>query len=528
MALSGAHLIGLVVLVLLLVVRRAQRQLELRKLATAHGCKPIRPAHNKLPLGLDRKHKILTHKGNPLDDLLTTRFKEVGGWLYQDASWTENTPILCAEPEALKAILATSFKDWSMEPYRLAALSPWIGTGIFNSSHDGAHSPWAAARSLIRPSFARDDIYDLSLLERDVQHFFEALGTGADGWTAAPNLHPLIRRFSLDTITTFFCGGCVEAQRNSLAPAAAKTPAAQLSADLENAFDECNRVAAMRFKVPPLYWLFNPRSFQEACRHVKAFGLSRVDQAIAQVKAAGAGADADIAAADVLQYLASKTGDRVLMRDVVSQMVFAGVDTTTSMLGFTLLELARTPGGWARLRAELAADGMGGDDPAALSAPKLKSCRFLQNCLAETLRLYPGIPFNSRHAVRDTVLPVGGGPDGRDPVLVPRGTVVRYSVYVMHRREDLYGPDALQWNPDRWNGRRHDWSYAPFSGGPRICLGQKFSLIEGAYCLARFAQHFDQVEGVLPPRDAPVPSRVDTALFPQQGVPLRFRLTKRE
>lgn len=84
------------------------------------------------------------------------------------------------------------------------------------------------------------------------------------------------------------------------------------------------------------------------------------------------------------------------------------------------------------------------------------------------------MPLNFRVAAKDTSLPVGGGPDGRSPVFIPKGQVVAYSVYAMHRRTDLYGPDSHSFRPERWeeNGRR-GWDYLPFNGGPRICLGRK-------------------------------------------------------
>jgi len=61
---------------------------------------------------------------------------------------------------------------------------------------------------------------------------------------------------------------------------------------------------------------------------------------------------------------------------------------------------------------------------------------------------------NSRVAVRDTTIPLGGGPDGKSPVLVKKGQSVNYSAYVMHRRTDFYGEDALEFKPERWEKLR--------------------------------------------------------------------------
>ena len=97
------------------------------------------------------------------------------------------------------------------------------------------------------------------------------------------------------------------------------------------------------------------------------------------------------------------------------------------------------------------------------------------------LRLYPSVPINMRQSCKDTVLPVGGGPDGKAPIFVRKGEAVSYCVYAMQRRKDIYGEDANEFRPDRWdpnerNGRdlRHiNWAYLPFNGGPRVCLGRK-------------------------------------------------------
>jgi cytochrome P450 len=71
---------------------------------------------------------------------------------------------------------------------------------------------------------------------------------------------------------------------------------------------------------------------------------------------------------------------------------------------------------------------------------------------------------------------------------------VGYSVYSMHRREDLYGPDADEFKPERWETLRIGWGYLPFNGGPRICVGQQFALTEAGYTVVRVMQEFGGIE----------------------------------
>jgi cytochrome P450 len=113
------------------------------------------------------------------------------------------------------------------------------------------------------------------------------------------------------------------------------------------------------------------------------------------------------------------------------------------------------------------------------------------------LRLYPVVPGNARFANKDTTIPFGGGPDGKSPVYIPKGGIVTYSVWVMHRRKDIYGQDADQFRPERWapeENLRPGWAYLPFNGGPRICVGQQFALTEASYTIVRLLQEFKGIE----------------------------------
>ena len=104
------------------------------------------------------------------------------------------------------------------------------------------------------------------------------------------------------------------------------------------------------------------------------------------------------------------------------------------------------------------------------------------------------MPLNGRVAVRDTFLPVGGGPDGKAPVFVAKGQLVTYSVHAMHRRRDVYGADADEFRPERWENLKPGWAYLPFNGGPRICIGQQFALTEAGYTIVRLLQQFKVIE----------------------------------
>jgi cytochrome P450 len=151
----------------------------------------------------------------------------------------------------------------------------------------------------------------------------------------------------------------------------------------------------------------------------------------------------------------------------------------------------------ARLRSEIS-DQISDEPP---TYQQLKDLRYLHAIINESQRLWPIVPMNSRQALEDTVLPQGGGPDGKAPILIPKGAYVAYHSYSMHRREDIYGADANIFNPSRWLENEHPsaplrphWGYIPFSGGPRICIGQQFALTEAKYVIVRLLQTFKKLE----------------------------------
>lgn len=197
-----------------------------------------------------------------------------------------------------------------------------------------------------------------------------------------------------------------------------------------------------------------------------------------------------------LSILRSRTADSNEVREQVLGLLAAGRDTTAALLGWTFYCLIRNPKIFRKLRNIVLEQFGPGDKVEQITFEKLKGCRYLQHVLNETLRLHSIVPMNSRAAKCDTTLPSGGGADGTQPVFIPQDTEVRFSTHVLHRRKDLWGEDADCFVPERWESARPGWAYAPFNGGPRLCIGQQFALTEAGYVVVRMLQVFKEVEGI--------------------------------
>ena len=154
-------------------------------------------------------------------------------------------------------------------------------------------------------------------------------------------------------------------------------------------------------------------------------------------------------------------------------ILLAGRDTTASLLSFVYAEFIHHPEVYQKLRSVVLEEFGTYSNPRDITFSTLKSCSYLQWVLNETLRLHPVVPLDGRRALKDTTLPTGGGPNGDKPIYVREGVQIDYSVYVIQRRKDLWGEDADEFRPERWNGRKSGWEYLPFNGGPRICIGQQ-------------------------------------------------------
>lgn len=110
--------------------------------------------------------------------------------------------------------------------------------------------------------------------------------------------------------------------------------------------------------------------------------------------------------------------------------------------------------------------------------------------------MYPVLPNIFRTALKSTSLPTGGGPDGKSPIYIPKGTMFSTSAYAIHRDTATWGPDAAEFKPERWdnNFKPGPGEYIPFGYGPRVCMGQQKALVESGYIVVRMVQEFSVIE----------------------------------
>jgi cytochrome P450 len=171
----------------------------------------------------------------------------------------------------------------------------------------------------------------------------------------------------------------------------------------------------------------------------------------------------------------------VELRDEVMTFYLAGHETTANALSWMWVLLSKHPEWMEKLKLEVARVCEG-------RAPRLEDFSKLNLCkmvFEEALRLYPPLWTWSRTAAKDDTI---------GDVKIPAGTLVIMSTWVTHRHPDFW-EEPEKFNPERFgkeaSAKRHPYAYFPFSAGQRMCIGNRFALIEAVIIIATIIQHCD-------------------------------------
>ena len=246
--------------------------------------------------------------------------------------------------------------------------------------------------------------------------------------------------------------------------------------------------------------------------------LGYIEKAIEARRALLSDASTEQPPTDVLTLLLQtedEYGNRLSQEEIKVQtllMLFAGHETTTSMLTSMMLALAQNPQVLDKARAEQSA--LVAQNSPKLTLTKMQQMPYLDWVLKETERKYP---------------PVGGGfrevikPVHFNGYRVPAGWLALYRIEAAHLDERCYSyPDAFdpeRFSPERAEQKRYDYSLVAFGGGPRVCLGMAFAKLEMKTLMAQLLR--DYAWTLDPEQDLslnPVPT-----LKPVDGLKVTFR-----
>jgi len=364
---------------------------------------------------------------------------------------------LINRPDCIESVLVTQNNNFEKsKDYR--ALRRVLGNGLLTSEGEF----WRRQRKLVQPAFHQFRI--AAYAEVMVAYTERMLASWKDG--EERDIHEAMMRLTLDIVA------------KTLFDTDVSREAEDVGAALQVLMNKFFRQAG--------FALLLPRSIPiPTTRHLRrAVGqLDKVIYEIIRRRRAGTSASDDL-----LSVLLQAQDDEGLgmtdrqLHDEIMTLFLAGHETTANALSWTWLQLGQHPEVEEKLSEELRRV-LAGRAPTAADLPRLT---YTDMVLREAMRLYPPVWVIGRRAL---------APFRMGEYELPAETNVLMSQLITHR-DARYFPEPERFDPDRW--RPSDpryvslprFAYFPFGGGPRVCVGAGFAMMEAVLLLAAIAQKF--------------------------------------
>ena len=348
--------------------------LNRRRMIKENGCKPIKRhpdfhSFSERLLGFKLVlENIEAFKEHSLLETSRVRFQKYGNTFGSKTLGRKN--IATIEPEILKCMLATKFKDWNLPDRRKSAFLPLLGRGIFTS--DGA--AWQHSRDLLRPNFSRSQIGDLDTFEDHISKLIARIPR--DGSTI--DLQELFFRLTIDSATEFLFGESTE----SLAPSTSNTESVRFA----EAFNRSQEYAGQAGRNGFLMKFYPQADYKKDVKYVHDFVDKFVQRGL-QIRKSCELEERETKEEGryvFLNELVKHTKDPIQIRSELLNVLLAGRDTTASLLSNTWFFLARRPDIWKTLQAEV--HDLGNELP---TFAQVKEMKYLRQVLNECKRASP-------------------------------------------------------------------------------------------------------------------------------------------
>jgi cytochrome P450 len=387
-------------------------------------------------------------------------------------------------PEDIESVLLTQRTNFIKHSFFWRHVTAIFGNGLLTSEGEF----WLRQRRLAAPAFHPDRIAAYA----DVMSAYA--DRQADAWAdgESRDVHRDMMRVTMEIVSKTLFDVEVEEDVDAIG----------------RSFDLVIREIAKRFRRPIKIadWIPLPGNL----RYRR--GVELLDRLVARVLAERRARPGD--RGDLLSMLMAARdddgkpmSDRQL-RDELITLFLAGHETTAIALSWTLFLLARNPSVEERLSQEIG-EALGERLPRATDLPRL---RYAEAVVRESLRLFPPAYVIGREALADCVI---GSYD------VSAGTTIYFAPWVLHR-DPRHFPDPETFRPERWldgsTAKLPKYAYIPFGGGPRVCIGERFAMMEGVLVLVTLLRRFRlEMDG---PDPTPFPS---ITLRPEGGPVMRVK-----
>jgi len=287
-------------------------------------------------------------------------------------------------------------------------------------------------------------------------------------------------------------------QQNELNDALAAVFKAELKLDI---------IPLLKARYPVFRFIRTERDIQidEAQKTMSRIG----NQLLRESKASAGGSNVKGSGRDLLSLLVRSNmatdlpeSQRLTDQDVLAQVptfIVAGHETTSTGTVWALYALTQDQRVQNKLRKELLT--VDADNP---TMEQLNALPYLDMVVRETMRVHPPVAATSRAAMKDDLLPLANpftDNKGRvhNDVRIRKGDLILISIVAVNRDKSIWGEDAEEFRPERWESIPEATSAIPgvwsnlltFLGGPRACIGYRFSLVEMKALLFTLVRAFE-------------------------------------
>jgi cytochrome P450 len=406
--------------------------------------------------------------------------------------------LLVCEPDIIGEVLVEKADNFERDEVTRRAFAPTIGR---NSLFLAEGAEWRWQRRAVAPIFRHEALMSF------VPVFTKMAERQAREWRAvapgkAVDAAAAMTRTTFDIIVETMLGG------------AANLDADRYSAALKTSFETIPwHIVYAQFGLPE--WL--PYPHRRRAARARDFLQQEIRRTVEARR------DTHGAAPDLLDLLLQardpETGRSMTDDEVVKNLITfitAGHETTSVALTWTLWLLAKDQASQQRLFEEVSAVASGAENAHAIGPAEIDKLAFCRQVLQEAMRLFPPAPAISRFAKAAVTL---GGKSSAEGFAIGARSRVHIPIYALHRNTRLWqNPNAF--DPDRFAPELAKtysrYAFMPFGGGPRICIGASFAMIEATAILATLIRdlRFHPLAGHKPQPIARV------TLRPKGGMPL--------
>ncbi|KAI0532280.1 cytochrome P450 CYP5202A1 [Xylaria digitata] len=416
-----------------------------------------------LPLGIDKLLKSLEAERNRRMPLLSLEDHKRYGDTYGQYSGGMFT-ILTQDSRNIASLLSGQSSKFDYGDLRKICFGCLLGEGIFTENGEA----WKKSRKLLASELQKPNFPSSHIIESHFQNILRAISYPGET-PSRIDVRPILYDYTLDTGTDLFLG--VSTHLLAL-PSSINNEGQHFSL----AFNKALRWLATRERFKMFAWLVTGPKLWSLCNTARDALENMIIEAQRQEMGSRATPFTDFL---------GQTTDLGKARDELTSLLFAARETNASLLC------------WILERDILST--VGNDSNVIPTDSDLMKMQYLEDVIHECLRLFPAIPINGRICNTTTTLPAGGGRSGEESIFVQKGALVCFSTFGCHRSTKYYGEDAMEFRPERWREvdaktRTNDYTFHPFIGGPRKCLGENFALKLAKYTICRLVQCFRAIE----------------------------------